>query len=237
MLLVPRRLSFTSPLSHLPLAVFLGRGPRACSHTPAKNLTPFESSFRRAESSAKALIEMYSTEPRGRIHLSPSQSSSCASKEQPLTQVDSARSNVNSSVDRESNSVVWCTISLLSQDLKDLDEDTLRFRVAQLATEIQERTKWEALRLMEGVQKKEAEIAQKVDTRTLSLRPLLWRVLAWSVFSFSVALPVVPAEKSVKLRLACVAKLAPVAPPTTSFLPPMPPASVCCSPGTWLQRL
>ena len=49
MLLVPRRLSFTSPLSHLPLAVFLGRGPRACSHTPAKNLTPFESSCRRAK--------------------------------------------------------------------------------------------------------------------------------------------------------------------------------------------
>lgn len=52
---------------------------------------------------------------------------------------------------------------LALQDLKDLDEDTLRFRVAQLATEIQERTKWEALRLMEGVQKKEAEIARKVS--------------------------------------------------------------------------
>ena len=75
---------------------------------------------------------------------------------------------------------------------------------------------------MEGVQKKEAEIAQKVDSRTLSLRPLLWRVLAWSPFSFSVALPVVPAEKSVKLRLACVAMLAQVAPPTTSVFPPMP---------------
>lgn len=57
-----------------------------------------------------------------------------------------------------------CLLSPLSrsQDLKDLDEDALRFRVAQLATEIQERTKWEALRLMEGVQKKEAEIGQKV---------------------------------------------------------------------------
>ncbi|CAN0384392.1 unnamed protein product, partial [Scytosiphon promiscuus] len=48
-------------------------------------------------------------------------------------------------------------------DLKDLDEDSLRFRVAQLATELQERTKWEALRLMDGVQKKEAEIAQKAS--------------------------------------------------------------------------
>ncbi|CAN0158567.1 unnamed protein product, partial [Ectocarpus fasciculatus] len=50
------------------------------------------------------------------------------------------------------------------QDLKDLDEDSLRFRVAQLATELQERTKWEALRLMDGVQKKEAEISDKYES-------------------------------------------------------------------------
>ncbi|CAM9794793.1 unnamed protein product [Ectocarpus sp. 13 AM-2016] len=49
------------------------------------------------------------------------------------------------------------------KDLKDLDEDSLRFRVAQLATELQERTKWEALRLMDGVQKKEAEISEKYE--------------------------------------------------------------------------
>lgn len=55
-----------------------------------------------------------------------------------------------------------CVVCFASQDLKDLDEDSLRFRVAQLATELQERTKWEALRLMDGVQKKEAEIAHKV---------------------------------------------------------------------------
>lgn len=84
---------------------------------------------------------------------------------------------VKTSFDCElNNSPLWCAASLLSQDLKDLDEDTLRFRVAQLATEIQERTKWEALRLMEGVQKKEAEIAQKVGTLRIRTTSAKWRL-------------------------------------------------------------
>ncbi|CAN0465973.1 unnamed protein product [Laminaria digitata] len=49
------------------------------------------------------------------------------------------------------------------QDLKELDEDSLRFRVAQLATEMQEKAKWESLRLMDGVKKMEAEIARKYE--------------------------------------------------------------------------
>lgn len=43
-----------------------------------------------------------------------------------------------------------------------MDDDALRFRVAQLAAEMQERTKWEALRLMEGVKQAEADVARKV---------------------------------------------------------------------------
>ena len=48
------------------------------------------------------------------------------------------------------------------QDLKGLDEDALKFRVAQLAMEMEERTKWKPLRLTEGVKQAEAETGRKV---------------------------------------------------------------------------
>lgn len=53
-----------------------------------------------------------------------------------------------------------------------MDDDALRFRVAQLSTELQERTKWEALRLMEGIKQKEADVARKVLVASLVSRRL-----------------------------------------------------------------
>ena len=47
------------------------------------------------------------------------------------------------------------------QDLEDLSEKELRVRVVQLATEMSDRTKWEAVRLKEFLAMKEKEVGEK----------------------------------------------------------------------------
>ncbi|CAM9760200.1 unnamed protein product [Chrysoparadoxa australica] len=53
----------------------------------------------------------------------------------------------------------------LLKDLEELDEKGLRYRIIQLAAEMQERTKWEALRLHEALKRTEEE----ASTRYLAL--------------------------------------------------------------------
>ena len=56
---------------------------------------------------------------------------------------------------------IYIHIQTLLKDLASLSPEALQHRVVQLAGELQERTKWEALRLHEAVRKAEVEVSGK----------------------------------------------------------------------------
>ncbi len=85
--------------------------------------------------------------------------SSIAAAESELTSVTSTK--IDDALTKAHISMRSTLDETFLKDLDKLNENQLRIRIAQLATEIGERTKWEAVRLREFLSMKEKEVADK----------------------------------------------------------------------------